>query len=286
MALAAYEIFRDIGQKVAIEYMPLGKNEFVQIFPRKKPLKVYEVKDRLNLEEYLSGYGFKIQNKAEFPKVKSNSFSRKETSQLILDNYESLKGMLGFLYKNLKDARDKKRYGFSATFDKDPIRAEREMLEKVGFGLEDRLISKDMPKDEIVYLTGGWFEECVFNMVYELVQEGILDDSMTGVNIKSLSGVQNELDIAFMKDNVFYHIECKTLGIEGEESIIRDEVYKKGAISVLLGKGENRAIICTTHNQLKEPLAKRAKDYGVDVLNIEQVRNLRNILLERFSVGK
>lgn len=39
MALATYEVFREIGQKVIIDYIPLGKNELVQIFPRKKPLR-------------------------------------------------------------------------------------------------------------------------------------------------------------------------------------------------------------------------------------------------------
>ena len=288
MALAAYEIFRDIGQKVIIGYMPLGKNEFVQIFPRKKPLKVYEVKERLNLEEYLNCYGFKMQNKNEFSIVKANSLSRKATSRWILDNYELLKGMLGFLYENLKDARGKKRkrYSLSATFDREPLRVEKEMLEKFGFDLKDSIIARDMTKDEIVYLTGGWFEEYVFNEVYSLVEDGVLDDAMIAVKIESLSSAQNELDIAFMKDNVFYYIECKTLGDEGEKSIIRDEVYKKGSLSALLGKGEKRAIICTTRNHIKESLANRARDYGVEVLTIEQVRGLRNILVERFGVGK
>ncbi|HLG31337.1 MAG TPA: DUF1887 family CARF protein, partial [Candidatus Brocadiales bacterium] len=99
MALAAYEIFREIGQMVIIGYMPLRKNEFMQIFPRKNPLKVYEIKELLSLEEYLMGYGFKIQNKHRFEEIKDRAFSRKERSSWMLKNYGQLKGVLGFLYK-------------------------------------------------------------------------------------------------------------------------------------------------------------------------------------------
>lgn len=275
MALAAYEIFRDIGQKVIIDYMPLGKNEWTQIFPRKKPLKVYEVKERLNLEEYLMSYGFRIQNK-------DKAFSHKEESRWILDNYEQLKGMLGFLYKNMGDKRNRKNYHLSADLDREFTKIEREMLAQHGFEMDGRLVSKDLLKDEIVYLTGGWFEKYVFNEVYKLVEDGLLNDAMMGVTIESLNKTTNELDIAFIKDNSFYHIECKTLGDEREQGIVRDEVYKKGAISMLLGKGEKRAIICTTHNQISEALSARGKEYGVEILPIQQVRDLKKWLSERF----
>ncbi len=283
MALAAYEIFREIGQKVVIDYIPLGKNELVQIFPRKKPLKICEIRERLNLEEYLCSYGFRIQNKNKIEDIKTKAFSRKDSTRWILDNYEPLKGVLGFLYKNLKDARNQKSYRLSATFDRDLASIEKEMFNRHNFEIKDRLISKDIAKDEIAYLTGGWFEVFVFNVVYNLVLDNILDDAMIGVKIESLTGTSNDLDIAFMKDNRFYHIECKTLGNEEEQNIIKDEIYKKSAISTLLGKGEKRAIICTTQNKLNESVFLRAQDYNMEILSLEQVKNLKSRLKERFG---
>lgn len=285
MAIASYEVFKTSGQKIIIGYIPLGKNEFIQIFPETKPLKTYEIKERLNLEEYLSSYGFGIQNKNSLEKVKTNALTRRESSQWILDNYEQVKGVLGFLYKNLKDARGQKGYQLSAAFDRDPANIELEILEKHGFEIEDRLISRDMKKDEIAYLTGGWFEEYVFNEIYVLVQQGMLDDARIGVQIESHSRTSNDLDIAFMKDNSFYHIECKTLGNENEEEqfIIREEIYKKGAISTLLGKGEKRAMICTTQSQINESLTNRAQAYGIEIFTLEQVRNLKSRLKKRFG---
>ena len=282
MALAAYEIFREIGQKVVIDYMPIGKNEFVQVFPRRKPLKVSMIRERLNLDEYLSSYGFKIQNKDKLQTIKSSAIACKDASNWILNNYEHLKGLLGFIYKNLKDGRGKKRYHFQSTFDRNPARIERDLLNRHGFELQDGLISKDMTKEEMVYLTGGWFEEYVFNEVFDLVLDNILDDAMTGLTIENLGGVSNELDIAFVRDNIFYHIECKTLG-EGDKDIVREEVYKKGAISTLLGKGEKRAFICTTLNKISEAIITRGQDYGIEILSLDKVRDLRNRLKERFG---
>lgn len=285
MAIAAYEIFREIGQKVVIGYVPLGRNEFIQIFPRKKPLKVYDIRERLNLEEYICSYGFRIQNKESLFRLKEKTLSRTENSKWILDNYEHLKGLLGFLYKNLGDKRKQKTYIFSHEYDRKLSDTERDFLRKFSFSLHNSMISKEMVKDEVVFFTGGWFEEFVFDETVGLVQDGVLDDAWMGVKIESLSGAVNDLDIAFMKNNMFYHIECKTLG-EGNKNIINEEVYKKGAISTLLGKGEKRAIICTTLTAIEVSSIKKARDYGVEIFTIEWARNLRKNLKEIFGITK
>ena len=78
-------------------------------------------------------------------------------------------------------------------------------------------------------------------------------------------------------------LECgKTQDDVGDKDSIREEVYKKGAISTLLGKGERRAVICTTLNQISESILTRAQDYGIEILSIDQVRNLKDRLKERF----
>ncbi|MBE0426430.1 MAG: DUF1887 family protein [Nitrospirae bacterium] len=280
MAIAALEVFRDIGQKVIIGYMPLGKNEFIQIYPKKRPLKTYEIPERLALEEYLSCYGFEIKNKKKLSSVVSASLSRETLTEWIMNNFKELKGLLGFLYKNTGNKRKEAQVEMSDKFNREPSRVEKEFLEKFDFKLKNRVVEKKLKKDEIIYLTGGWFEEYVFNEVYKMTQEKFVNDVKMGIQISSASGADNELDIAFMKDNTFYHIECKTLGEEEEQSIIGDEVYKKGAILPLLGKG-GKAFICTTHTSIKPSLSNRARDYNIEIFNLAQIRNLPKELSER-----
>lgn len=273
MAIAAIEVFRDIGEKVIIGYVPLSKNDFIQIYPRKKPLRVHEISARLSVEEYLSCYGFEIKNKGQIQSSISTAIKRGALSHWLLDNYEELKGMLGFLYKNIGNKRNEARVEMLSEFNREPSGVEREFLKRLGFTLENKIIKKILTRDEIIYLTGGWFEEYIFSEIYKMLQRGFINDVKIGIQVSSISGTDNELDIAFMKNNIFYHIECKTLGEEEEQFIIRDEVYKKGAILHQLGKGGN-AFICTTHNSIKPSLLNRARDYNVIILNLNDVRNL------------
>lgn len=282
MALGAFEVFTNVGQRVSIGYMPLGKNEFIQIYPRKRPFKVIPIQVKLTLKEYLTCYGFTTQNEKNIPKAFRRASVRRDTSVWILNNYEKLKGLLGFFYKNLGDKRNEKEFYFSDAFNRKLSSIEEEFLSSLGFEFNSLTISKLVAKDEICYLTGGWLEEYVFTVIDELVKNKILDDVLMGVQLKSIYGSDSELDIAFMKDNSFYHIECKTLGDKTEQNIVRDEIYKKGAISTLLGKGIKRAIICTTFAELKNNLLTRAKDYDVEILTINEVRNLKNLLKKRF----
>jgi len=271
MAIAALEVFRDIGEKVIIGYVPLSKNDFIQIYPRKKPLRVYEISARLSVEEYLSCYGFEIKNKGQIQSNISNAIKREFLSRWLLDNYEELKGMLGFLYKNIGNKRNETQVEILSEFNRKLSGVEKEFLKKLGFTFENKVIKKILTRDEIIYLTGGWFEEYAFGEIYKMLQKGFINDVKIGIQVSSISGTPNELDIAFMKNNIFYHIECKTLG--EEQFIIRDEVYKKGAILHQLGKSGN-AFICTTHNSIKPSLLKRARDYNVIILNLDDVRNL------------
>lgn len=87
-------------------------------------------------------------------------------------------------------------------------------------------------RDELEYLTGGWFEEYVYYLVKSYI---VPDDLALGVKI-SRAGVKhnNELDVIFTKGNKLFVIECKT-GVQTER-LFNEIVYKLCAIKeALLG---------------------------------------------------
>lgn len=87
-------------------------------------------------------------------------------------------------------------------------------------------------RDELEYLTGGWFEEYVYYLVKKHINP---DDAAIGVKI-SRAGVRhnNELDVIFTKGNKLFVIECKT-GVQTER-LFNEIVYKLCAIKeALLG---------------------------------------------------
>jgi len=92
--------------------------------------------------------------------------------------------------------------------------------------------SEELTPDEVDYLTGGWFEEYVYNIIKERIEP---DDISVGVHIsRERAAHNNELDVVFSKNNQLYVIECKT-GVESNRQF-NEIVYKACALrEVLLG---------------------------------------------------
>lgn len=88
--------------------------------------------------------------------------------------------------------------------------------------------------EEIEYLTGGWFEEYVYHLIKKQVRP---QDIAIGVRIaRPGTKHNNELDVAFVKANTFYVIECKT-GV-CTTHLFNEVVYKACALKeALLGTG-------------------------------------------------
>lgn len=90
----------------------------------------------------------------------------------------------------------------------------------------------ELTPSEVDYLTGGWFEEYVYNIISERIEP---DDISIGVHISHKGTAHNnELDVVYSKNNQLYVIECKT-GIDGNR-MFNEIVYKVCALrEVLLG---------------------------------------------------
>lgn len=86
--------------------------------------------------------------------------------------------------------------------------------------------------DEVEYLTGGWFEEYVYNLIERTVKP---QDIAIGVHIaRPGEKHNNELDVCFIKANTLFVIECKT-GVQSDH-LFNEIVYKACALrEALLG---------------------------------------------------
>ena len=95
-------------------------------------------------------------------------------------------------------------------------------------------------REELEYLTGGWFEEYVYHLIKKNIEP---DDIAIGVHIDGCTEIKhdNELDVSFIKNNQLFVIECKS-GINSE-SMFNEIVYKVCALKeVLLGMACNSYI--------------------------------------------
>ncbi len=60
MSLAVFEVFKEYQSEII--YIPIPKNEYLVVFPKKSDTVLKPIEVRLNVKEYLSAYGLKIFN--------------------------------------------------------------------------------------------------------------------------------------------------------------------------------------------------------------------------------
>ena len=134
-------------------------------------------------------------------------------------------------------------------------------------GITDFTISKK----EIEYLTGGWFEEYVY---YTLKDANIVQDTdiLCGVSKKNGQS-DNEFDIVILKENQLHIIECKTYICNNDKpSLPVDTIYKLDSIQKELGLFAKPYIITLNKaHEIKEAHKKRAGQYGIKILTIENI---------------
>ena len=93
-------------------------------------------------------------------------------------------------------------------------------------------VSRYLYKDELEYLTGGWFEEYVYYFVQRYIKPQ--DLALSVIISRGSLRHNNELDVVFTKGNKLFVIECKT-GVQTER-LFNEIVYKVCAIrEALLG---------------------------------------------------
>lgn len=236
MSLAVHSVFEKYKSK--FYYIPYPKNELLQ--PQNTDDTAILLKYRVSINEYLSSYSIRYKEKQlVMDPLYTTKFFTIFTSEGFLTS-EDLEAI-----DRLRAYRNKKKISISETeqrmFTKDekykPIPSLSLLLEKIEFprsGENDILLM-----NEIEYLTGGWFEEYIYNQIQLRIAP---QDMALGIEIMKTDGHnQNDLDVVFTYGNKLFVIECKT-GISGE-SIFNQTVHKATALKeTLLGLNGNTFI--------------------------------------------
>lgn len=137
------------------------------------------------------------------------------------------------------------------------------------------------------YLHGGWLEEYVFNTVADMQLAGM--DSQLNVGIEWNADVTgrkrttNELDVLFTHQNRLHVISCKTSRLDEETSEGRGALYELDSLHTSAGGLFARAMLVSFH-KLKEHDARRAKDMRITVVEGDDIRRLREIMLTKWNL--
>lgn len=225
----------------------------------------YRIRHKMNVEEYLDIHDMEhdvireqlvpIKN-FDMCKDMFHKFVNHELRQLDFNVLEQLR----VNYRNVKKVKIQELISPTKN-GKVAIPQILNFIEYIGFELDN---NEYLSRNEIAWLTGGWFEE----YIYYIVKEAICpDDIVLGMHIWQ-EGVKrnNELDVTFIKNNKLFVIECKT-GIETER-MFNEIVYKACALrESLLG------ISCTsfifTLKEDKDVLARIAENMDITLVDKE-----------------
>lgn len=213
MALAVYEYF--LKKNAEIFYLEIKSGKVIRVQPE-EPQVGYLLNKTLTPDEYIKGAGLteiRHDEKAYRPQPDAETMKRWFLNSIREEDVN----VLDFLRKN----RNAKSLDLNPQLEA--------FLGKIRV-YEGR--RTPLTRDDIRYITGGWFEEYIY---YRIKQELKLKDNGIWLNLKVKTPALNEFDVVFINKNILYIVECKTSAKAGDRNITAEVQYKSSALKRLFG---------------------------------------------------
>ncbi len=237
MAIGVYDYFKKFDN-AKFFYLPFGKNTYKQVYPKNSET---HINYRLSVREYLNAYGIEITNEHELSSDREKAVNRFDLTKQMLDNYlddeksDKIRKLAANMNKVFRNIYDETKYEV------------RDIYNAFAKALPGDLYGKnEYGGDEIKYITGGWLEEYVYNVIKNILP--IKADVETGIKINK-NGLENEFDVMFTLENVLHVVECKTGFFNLENSLDRKKLvntlYKLSALKDNFGLAAKMYLITT-----------------------------------------
>ena len=245
MALAAYEAFAEKEKNII--YCDTDHQKIIFLYPENK---VEKIQAAITIEDYLRSYGYRISETRDINYIKKF---------YDLFNYiNTLNAMQSFI-KFMNSVRE----NFSTTQPRytinSPDKKFRFIKEMDNFFIEYGYPSYKRIKLKFnEYQHGNWLE---FYTFYVFEQKHKLNP-LSGVKIVYFDGVENEIDLIFLKDYKLHIVSCKS-GKKGNQYDLFQLETLRNITSGTFGKG----IFITTKNPTSRFL-DRARNLGIEVKHV------------------
>ena len=271
MSIACYEFFKELSNTV-LYYQPIDKPLKI-IHPEGE--KDIKVEIPVTLKEYFAAYN--ISFCPNYNCIKDWNYNRN-----VLPLIERAKAEREFFMKIQNDNHFKKKLKNNGFLDFKDINKERlsklsneltaeylqSISEEFGFG-KDRITAT-----QVKYITGGWFEEFVFQ---KIKKEKQLSEEFIALNVKIRNNtVENEFDVTYIegKTNPMLHIiECKSfIDEESQSKLLLDTLYKMQALKKDFGLSVKSHLYTMSIIQKKSVFA-RAESFGIEIVDRTKLVN-------------
>lgn len=271
MSIAAYETFRAYGKPIF--YVHPDHDRLIWLYPEGRP--AHDLAGRIKLKDFLRSYGAAITGQGPQHGVKPEL--RQLTDTLIAnasawaDPLSILNAYAAKAERALTCAIDGKHQSYDKLAELISLFAEAGQVSRVGHQLR-------FPDEAArFYVNGGWLEGHVYGLCLNQKKAQGIQDIARGIEIERGAVGQptkNELDVAFLKDNRLYLIECKThsakTGAGGKNT---DALYKLDSLKDLIGGLQAKAML-VSYARLNNHDRQRAQDLKLAVCDGQDLASL------------
>jgi hypothetical protein len=279
MSIAAYEVFRQL--ELPIFYVHPEKDRILWLYPKDRTEQ--DLADRIQLGDYLQIYGASISSRgSEFGVPQTE---RRLTEQLIthIDRYAPALSTLNFL------AQQAKNTGLTVTLKSEQLN-NPVLGDLITLFADNHLLQQQANQlrftDENArfYVNGGWLEQHVYGLCLNIKKQTGIQDIGRSIEVSRNhqgKAVKNELDVAFLRDNRLYLIECKTKKYTSNDALRSDgadTLYKLDTLRDLLGGLQAKAML-VSFTPLQQYDETRAKDLRLNLCCYQELPLLTEKLL-------
>lgn len=250
MALAAYEAFAEKNKTII--YCDTIHENIIYLYPVNK---VEKIQAHITIKDYLLSYGFKIVETRDINQIKKF---------YDLFNYIDSNNLMNSFIKFNNTIREKFNNSQPRYTVYSPDRKFRFIKDLSDFFIE---YGYPIPNNKRIKLSsneyqhGNWLEFYAF-YIYE---QKLKLNPLSGVKIVSFDGIENEIDLVFLKDYKLHLVSCKSGKKDNQYDLFQLETLRN-ITSGTFGKG----IFITTKNPTDRFL-DRARNLGIEVKDVSKL---------------
>ncbi|MCH9698704.1 MAG: DUF1887 family protein, partial [Gammaproteobacteria bacterium] len=278
MSIAAFQVFQ--MYQYPVFYIHPEDDRLIWLYPRDQ--ESHQLADRVRLNQFLYAQGSKVISQGSTSVIPEH----RELAHDLLTSYKYFEKAVTTLNWYVVNTVQLKSSPLTADHQRwNPFLDLLERLESLQMIRIDNqcLVFRDNAAKE--FIAGSWLEHYVFAELMQIGQHiPEIQDSAQAITIEhQLTGqaVQNELDVAFLCNNHFYVIECKTSLFDQQsgEQVGADVLYKLDSMKALFG-GLNAQAMLISYKPVPQSVKHRAALFGIETCDAFQLKDLRSRLIQ------
>lgn len=271
MALAAQSVANAARWKMF--YVDVDTDEVIWLGENAAPRQ--KLGSHLRLAHYLRAYGYTPEGTIDRPMPVALHNDLLDTLILQVGSLEHPLGQLNYLGQQ---AQDQQRLDIKMTHEQSDSR-KLEALLRIFENASVLEVTGDVIRfasvQDLAFAKGGWLEQHVFRTVTALHGTLNLRDKAANLTVVDVTGVKNEMDVAFMANNRLYVIECKTARMDnGAHPKANDTLFKLSEVCRRVGGLGTRGMLAS-YRPVRDSEKRLAKALGIELVCGAELNRLR-----------